>query len=763
MHFRTYTRRFSFINLSTCRLPALLLVLAVFFLGTSGIPAAGQDVLDLIREGRDAATEQDAQSTQATPAGQYPVIKIKPGDNLYDLANKYGTTVEALMKANRLRDDFLYPGDSLIIPVKQAERSGDYSTHRIRYGDNLYDLANRYGTTVEALMKANRMKDDFLYPGETLIIPGKQTGQTGDQTEKTVISVEDGDSLYYLAEKYGTTVEAIKRANNLRDSYIYPGDRLVIPGRRPVEQPPADIPDESKDIPDDVVIHIPDVTDDKPNDSPFSTSYDLDNPAVARYPAIAGALEREQKMDLQDGSRSYFLPAENRDDPRGTVVLLHGWSAGTWQYENMAKDLQNKGYNVYVPRLPGHGFRNADGTDNPNYIPRSGQEHLYTEFADRVYHEASSTGAPVHVVGLSGGGAVALDIAGRYPDIKGAVAYDPFLNSGDWKARTLLGTAGVLDRFSFGQASRLLSNIPVVFDGPKRDHEEWGRPGHFNFNAEQMFALSSYGRQAANNAAKSDVPIQVITSDSEKGLVDRGLIGTAFWGGKGEQRNGWYNFAEEENVPHAMVHEREIPDEDARGRVRDLTYDFIEDGMVHNRLPGDTMKWRPLPVGTEDLEGQTRAGKKLYQYYSQKDNYKQVGDDMLETFGVLKARCTAFMSTALRNAGFDVPADGYDERVESISMVTRSLSNHLEHKLGFERVPDFKDLKPGDVVFTTDDEDWPGYPAHTFMFQGWYNKERGLAYAIDNQGFTHVRNLKAHSNYDYSYFGYALRPTDEQQ
>ena len=99
--------------------------------------------------------------------------------------------------------------------------------------------------------------------------------------------------------------------------------------------------------------------------------------------------------------------------------------------------------------------------------------HHYTEFADRVYGEAASIGLPVHTIGLSGGGAVALDIAGRH-EVASSMLYDPFLSPGDATADSLMSVFKWLDLFTFGLASRILRLLPVIFEGPKKGHRKVG-------------------------------------------------------------------------------------------------------------------------------------------------------------------------------------------------------------------------------------------------------------------------------------------------
>lgn len=98
--------------------------------------------------------------------------------------------------------------------------------HTVRAGENLYRIAQRYGTTVEAIMAANGIADArSLKVGQVLLIPvGGGTTGTGAYV------VQPGDTLYSIAKRFGTTVETLAALNGLAPPYtIKVGQSLVIP------------------------------------------------------------------------------------------------------------------------------------------------------------------------------------------------------------------------------------------------------------------------------------------------------------------------------------------------------------------------------------------------------------------------------------------------------------------------------------------------------------------------------------------------------
>lgn len=100
---------------------------------------------------------------------------------------------------------------------------GDYV---VQPGDTLYLIALRFDTTVEALMRVNNLTSDLIFPGQVLQIAG---AVPPSPIQFFTISVSPGDTLFFLAQRYNTTVEAIMRANDLNQDIIYPGQILLIP------------------------------------------------------------------------------------------------------------------------------------------------------------------------------------------------------------------------------------------------------------------------------------------------------------------------------------------------------------------------------------------------------------------------------------------------------------------------------------------------------------------------------------------------------
>ena len=162
---------------------------------------------------------------------------VKKGDSLYTIARAYNIDIDTLKKDNSLTSNIISVGQ--ILKIRTGEENieveecfgEDYTppetnnsiTYTVKSGDSLYKIANKYNTSVSAIMNLNNLKSSSLSIGQTLKIPLLQSGDT-----TVIYTVKSGDNLYSIARKYNTTVDSIKKKNNLKTNNLSIGQQLKI-------------------------------------------------------------------------------------------------------------------------------------------------------------------------------------------------------------------------------------------------------------------------------------------------------------------------------------------------------------------------------------------------------------------------------------------------------------------------------------------------------------------------------------------------------
>lgn len=121
------------------------------------------------------------------------------------------------------------PTTAPVVPAPTSAPSG--VTHVVQPGETLFRIALRYGTTVEAIVRANDLiNPDFIVPGQRLVIPTVGApGGTSTGGERIYI-VQPGDNLFRIGLKFNMLWTAIAARNGITNpNAIYPGQRLIIP------------------------------------------------------------------------------------------------------------------------------------------------------------------------------------------------------------------------------------------------------------------------------------------------------------------------------------------------------------------------------------------------------------------------------------------------------------------------------------------------------------------------------------------------------
>ncbi|HUP22573.1 MAG TPA: LysM peptidoglycan-binding domain-containing protein [Thermoanaerobaculia bacterium] len=155
---------------------------------------------------------------------------VRSGETLSTIASRYRVATSTLMRLNGLSDpNRLRVGQRLRVAGTASSvrgggggGGGSAATYTVRPGDSLWLIASRYGTTVDRLRRDNGLNGNALQPGQRL----KVSAEAG-----RVHVVRSGDTLGRIASALRISLRQLAEANGLTlASTIYPGQRLLIPG-----------------------------------------------------------------------------------------------------------------------------------------------------------------------------------------------------------------------------------------------------------------------------------------------------------------------------------------------------------------------------------------------------------------------------------------------------------------------------------------------------------------------------------------------------
>ena len=181
--------------------------------------------------------------------------KIRPGETLSHIGDRYSLSVSAIKRVNNLRSNSISQGKYLIIPVSSKKlsdynltayqrkktlqnirRKGTRVVHIVKPGDSFWEIARQYKVNTKSLARWNGMAvRDPLRAGQKLVIWTKSTSRVnasaslgGNTIRPISYRVRNGDSLYRIAQRFNVGIHDLQRWNVLKGNFLKPGQRLKL-------------------------------------------------------------------------------------------------------------------------------------------------------------------------------------------------------------------------------------------------------------------------------------------------------------------------------------------------------------------------------------------------------------------------------------------------------------------------------------------------------------------------------------------------------
>ncbi|WP_305067551.1 LysM peptidoglycan-binding domain-containing protein [Marinilactibacillus sp. Marseille-P9653] len=184
-------------------------------------------------------------SNQQTGSSSYTVVN---GDTLTSIARRHNISISSIKSLNNLKSDLIFVNQKLTLSgtsqsgsTTPASNTGNSqqtgsSNYTVVSGDTLTSIARRFNTNVSSIKSLNNLKSDLIFVNQKLVLAGMSTGSVSNPVSPTTPTVSNytvvsGDTLTSIARRFGTSVSAIKSANNLKSDAIFVNQTLALNGQ----------------------------------------------------------------------------------------------------------------------------------------------------------------------------------------------------------------------------------------------------------------------------------------------------------------------------------------------------------------------------------------------------------------------------------------------------------------------------------------------------------------------------------------------------
>lgn len=182
----------------------------------------------------------DIIKTSYSAPKMYDFHRVRRGETLSSIARRYNTSIRTISSLNNIgRRNMIVAGRQLKVPYLETKKkaiktqpiiipSGERIEYKVKSGDNLWLIAQRYNTTTRKIMAASGINSTYLYINQILYIPSPKAIQPAEEGMSNYW-VKTGDSPFLIAKRHNMSLERFLVLNSLTEqSKIYPGQKLLV-------------------------------------------------------------------------------------------------------------------------------------------------------------------------------------------------------------------------------------------------------------------------------------------------------------------------------------------------------------------------------------------------------------------------------------------------------------------------------------------------------------------------------------------------------
>ena len=202
---------------------------------------------DMLLSQLDSIPETNGLPAEAAEQEKLASHKVKRGETLASLAKLYQTSQQNIIQANKLKkSEKIKPGMVLLVPSKAPASSAKagpsppkpaiakkpeavrVTTHVVKSGDSLFNIASRYGVTTKKIQEVNKLTSINIAVGQSLTIP-EPTKSAADETGLKKYMVKKGENAFSIASAHNMPIDRFLSINNLSSgSKIFPGQKVYV-------------------------------------------------------------------------------------------------------------------------------------------------------------------------------------------------------------------------------------------------------------------------------------------------------------------------------------------------------------------------------------------------------------------------------------------------------------------------------------------------------------------------------------------------------
>ena len=186
----------------------------------------------------------EEKSEQITSSQRTFKYKVRRGESLGKIAEKFGVRINQIRSWNKLSSNDINAGQILKIFNTESSSMGDaisktpgiLTNYIVKRGETIGEIGEQFHVSISSIKKWNSLRSNKILAGQKLKIysDGESSTNRSSETKKSTVSknnlyvVKKGDSLDAIARKYNTTIDELKQTNKLNSNKIIVGQKLVL-------------------------------------------------------------------------------------------------------------------------------------------------------------------------------------------------------------------------------------------------------------------------------------------------------------------------------------------------------------------------------------------------------------------------------------------------------------------------------------------------------------------------------------------------------